>query len=244
MLRSLYFTAIASLVTTIIAQKSTLPDVPQATYNVSTRIEIDAPIEAVWNATIDFAAYPSWNPFVRFVMPTHHLKEKKETKVPAELISMIILFYLHRSAVFCDNNWKPLPANQQRIFTGAPVEFKVQLPPINLPVSAAQDSWLNGWTSQEKINNLEPAKYRVSWINVSNKNLYQTERWTVLSKAENGKTVYESRITVNGIAAKAVELLLGTNFQKGIEAQGKGLKMLLEKKGTKRRMTRRRKFSG
>jgi hypothetical protein len=47
--------------------QSNLPDVPSGVFTIATRIEINAPVQALWNATIDFAKYPNWNPFVRWV---------------------------------------------------------------------------------------------------------------------------------------------------------------------------------
>jgi uncharacterized membrane protein len=68
MFQSKHIAALATIISIVVAQKSTLPPAAQAAYNVSTRVEIDAPVEAVWKATIDFATYPSWNPFVRYVV--------------------------------------------------------------------------------------------------------------------------------------------------------------------------------
>ncbi|KII85407.1 hypothetical protein PLICRDRAFT_314879 [Plicaturopsis crispa FD-325 SS-3] len=45
--------------------QSNLPDVPPGVFNASTRIEIDAPLEKVWNAVVNFTDYPNWSPFVR-----------------------------------------------------------------------------------------------------------------------------------------------------------------------------------
>jgi len=41
-----------------------LPEVAPG-FNASTRIEINATVQAVWDATMDWAKYPEWNPFVR-----------------------------------------------------------------------------------------------------------------------------------------------------------------------------------
>jgi hypothetical protein len=43
-----------------------LPDVPEG-FNASVRTEINATVQAVWDATLDWPSYPSWNPFVRQV---------------------------------------------------------------------------------------------------------------------------------------------------------------------------------
>ncbi|KAF8508079.1 hypothetical protein JB92DRAFT_2733616 [Gautieria morchelliformis] len=41
------------------------PDITRAVTHVKVQVTIDAPLEAVWNAILDFPAYPAWNPFVR-----------------------------------------------------------------------------------------------------------------------------------------------------------------------------------
>jgi uncharacterized membrane protein len=46
-------------------QKSNLPIVPEG-FNASAKIEINAPVEKVWAAIVDFPSYPKWNPFVRY----------------------------------------------------------------------------------------------------------------------------------------------------------------------------------
>lgn len=34
---------------------------------LSTQIEIEAPVERVWHALTDFDRYPTWNPFIRWI---------------------------------------------------------------------------------------------------------------------------------------------------------------------------------
>jgi uncharacterized membrane protein len=46
-------------------QVSNLPIVPEG-FNASAKIEINAPVEKVWAAIVDFPSYPKWNPFVRY----------------------------------------------------------------------------------------------------------------------------------------------------------------------------------
>jgi Polyketide cyclase / dehydrase and lipid transport len=41
------------------------PDITRAVTHIKAQVTIDASSEAVWNAILDFPAYPAWNPFVR-----------------------------------------------------------------------------------------------------------------------------------------------------------------------------------
>lgn len=48
---------------------STLPSVEDNVFYVADSITIDAPIEKVWNALLDFASYPAW-----FVPVGYHIQ--------------------------------------------------------------------------------------------------------------------------------------------------------------------------
>lgn len=41
------------------------PDVSRAVTYIKAEVTIDAPLKTVWDAILDFPAYPAWNPFVR-----------------------------------------------------------------------------------------------------------------------------------------------------------------------------------
>jgi len=56
-----------------------------------------------------------------------------------------------------------------------------------------------------------------------------SERWTGISKAANGMAVYESREVFYGPMASVLKAFYEESLGKSFEAQGKGLKMLLEK---------------
>ncbi|VDC05666.1 unnamed protein product [Peniophora sp. CBMAI 1063] len=45
--------------------QSNLPPLGSGVFEVSTRQLIDAPLETVWNAVLNFSSYPDWNPFSR-----------------------------------------------------------------------------------------------------------------------------------------------------------------------------------
>lgn len=55
---------VIAMATAVVAQ-SNLPPLPTGVFTASTRIEIAAPLELVWNIILDFGSYPEWNPFVR-----------------------------------------------------------------------------------------------------------------------------------------------------------------------------------
>lgn len=58
---ALSFTAL--LVSCTAWAQTNLPDVEPGLFNASTRIEINAPIEKVWEVLLNFTDYPNWNPF-------------------------------------------------------------------------------------------------------------------------------------------------------------------------------------
>lgn len=57
-----------------------------------------------------------------------------------------------------------------------------------------------------------------------------SERWTGISQASNGMAVYESREVFYGPGASLLKALYSESLQKSFEAQGQGLKLLLERK--------------
>jgi hypothetical protein len=60
------FCVISVLVCGVVSQQVwvNIPEVPQG-FNASVRTEINASVQAVWDATLDWTKYPEWNPFVR-----------------------------------------------------------------------------------------------------------------------------------------------------------------------------------
>ncbi|OSD00007.1 hypothetical protein PYCCODRAFT_1414884 [Trametes coccinea BRFM310] len=63
-------------------------NLPEPSYTgalvVSVSIEIDAPIERVWDALLDFPKYKEWNSFVRSQVITDKNKKPLEDQTPAE----------------------------------------------------------------------------------------------------------------------------------------------------------------
>jgi hypothetical protein len=136
-----------------------------------------------------------------------------------------------RKAIITDASWNPLGLEKQKVTEGAFATFSVQLPALPLPVTAAtKDVWLNTQSSKENITHVQPEIRRVAWKAVMFPDWFMTsERWTGISKLANGMTVYESREVFYGVGAVLLEWIYAEALQKSFEAQGLGLKMLLEK---------------
>ncbi|KAI0776749.1 hypothetical protein BD413DRAFT_228293 [Trametes elegans] len=62
-------------------------NLPEPTYSgtlvVNVTVEIDAPIEKVWQILLDFPKYREWNPFVRSQVITDEHKKPLEDQTPA-----------------------------------------------------------------------------------------------------------------------------------------------------------------
>ncbi|KAF8995488.1 hypothetical protein BDQ17DRAFT_1250571 [Cyathus striatus] len=56
---------LAPLVTRVVGQTSNLPALPDGVFSAQASVIIDAPLEKVWEAILDFPSYPNWNPFAR-----------------------------------------------------------------------------------------------------------------------------------------------------------------------------------
>lgn len=54
------------------------------------------------------------------------------------------------------------------------------------------------------------------------------ERWQAISDLGNGKVLYESREVFSGPLAYTLKALMKESLQEGFNAQGEGLKLLLE----------------
>jgi hypothetical protein len=50
-------------------------------HQIQTEIEIDAAPERVWSILTDFAAYPEWNPFIRFIHGTTKRGTRLEVRI-------------------------------------------------------------------------------------------------------------------------------------------------------------------
>jgi hypothetical protein len=143
-----------------------------------------------------------------------------------------VLLTERRQAIITDSNWNPLGPEKQKVVEGAYSTFSVQIPPLPLPINASsKDVWLNTQNSKELITHVQPEIYRAAWKSMLFPDWFlSSERWTGISLAPNGMAVYESREVFYGPGASLLKSLYADALGKSFEAQGQGLKLLLEKK--------------
>ena len=116
------------------------------------------------------------------------------------------------------------PVENRRLF------LRAQIPPLPLPVSAfTPDNVLHTQFAYENITHVQPELGRLAWeYAASPGELLAAERWQAVSDLGSGKVLYESREVFSGALAVVLRDLLGEDLQKGFDAQGQGLKLLLE----------------
>ncbi|KAJ4374219.1 hypothetical protein N0V83_002960 [Neocucurbitaria cava] len=106
--------------------------------------------------------------------------------------------------------------------------MRTQIPPLPLPVnSSTPDNPLNTEFAYELITHVQPDLGRLAW-KYTPEALLQSQRWQAISDLGNGTLLYESREVFNGPLASVLKATLGESLQKGFDAQGQGLKLLLE----------------
>ncbi|KAF2823219.1 hypothetical protein CC86DRAFT_372250 [Ophiobolus disseminans] len=118
----------------------------------------------------------------------------------------------------------------QRPVEGKDLYLRVQIPPLPFPVNKnTPDDPLATQLSYEKITAVQPKLGRLAWkFQPDTPGVFQAERWQAVSDLGNGCVLYESREVFIGAAAVVLRETMGANLQKGFDAQGLGLKMLLE----------------
>jgi hypothetical protein len=216
--RTTLLCAIACCFTAAYAEeKSNLPFVPEG-FNASTRIEISAPVEKVWNTILDFPSYPNWNPFVR------HVPEIQ----PAPFLKSVLTN--SRSSVIVDDEDKPLPLEAQVPQEGRSLRLEVQLPPLPMPVKADTPGvYLNGQTAHVNITDVLPTRGRIAWAVVDLPSFaLSSKRWSSVLDLGNGKTLYESREVFYGAAVPVLKFVMESKLNEGFNAQAKALKVFCE----------------
>ncbi|KAI8937721.1 hypothetical protein NX059_005421 [Plenodomus lindquistii] len=106
--------------------------------------------------------------------------------------------------------------------------LRTQIPPLPLPVDEnTPDNLLATQFAYENITHVQEERGRLAWRYIPELGV-QAERWQALSDLGNGTILYESREVFSGPTAVLVKELLGQSLQRGFDAQGEGLKLLLE----------------
>tara|TARA_R110002003_G_scaffold2382_4_gene24246 strand:- start:1242 stop:1853 length:612 start_codon:yes stop_codon:yes gene_type:complete len=126
----------------------------------------------------------------------------------------------------------PLPLNltlpEQYPVVGKDLYLRTQIPPLPFPVNEnTPDDPLSTQFAYEKITVVDKEKGWLAW-KYQPDTLLQAERWQAVSDAGNGGILYESYEVFDGVLAGVLRESMGEGLQKGFEAQGEGLKMLLE----------------
>ncbi|ORY02475.1 hypothetical protein BCR34DRAFT_493170 [Clohesyomyces aquaticus] len=187
----------------VTSQTSNLPDAPPGVFTASTSIEINTTLSAAWSRLTDFPNYSDWNPFVRSAIIT----------TPSNI-----------------NLTHPIPLPVQSPIEDHWLIFRVQIPPLPLPVSAyTVDNPLHTQFALENITHVQPQLGRLAWRYMAPKSFLESERWQAISGLEGGGGVlYESREVFHGAGAEVLRSLYGEGLREGFEGQARGLKMVLE----------------
>lgn len=138
-------------------------------------------------------------------------------------------------------NWNPFvraaitvsPLNltlpEQRPVEGVRLFLRVQIPPLPLPVDeTTPDNLLHTQYSYENITHVQPELGRVAWKYFAPDGLLDAERWSAVTDVGGGRVLYESREVYRGLLAGPLEISSGEDLQQSFDAQGEGLKLLLE----------------
>jgi hypothetical protein len=119
---------------------------------------------------------------------------------------------------------------EQRAVEGNYLFFRVQIPPLPLPVNKnTPDNLLHTQFANERITHVQPELGRLAWKYLAEIAIEST-RWQAVSDIGNCTVLYESHEEFNGLLAGMLKETLGESLQQSFEAQGEGLKLYLESK--------------
>ena len=118
----------------------------------------------------------------------------------------------------------------QRPAEGRRLLQRTQIPPLPLPVDATTpDNLLHTQIAYENVTHVQPDRLRLAWAYAETPaTLLAAERWQAISDLGHGEVLYESREVYHGSLASTLLATLGASLQEGFDAQGRGLKLLLE----------------
>ncbi|KZT68055.1 hypothetical protein DAEQUDRAFT_728312 [Daedalea quercina L-15889] len=128
--------------------------------------------------------------------------------------------FVHAQVIVDGKTKKPLPDQTPR--EGTYLLMDVFIPP-SADLSRSPSS-----RPLEIITAVDPTNHRIAWQNCMPAWLVSAERWQVLSVVEDGKTLYETREVMGGIAAYIIKWFMYTNLMKGFQAVADGLKKRAE----------------
>lgn len=115
------------------------------------------------------------------------------------------------------------PVENVRLF------FRVQIPPLDLPVNRyTPDNPLHTQFAYDNVTHVQRDLGRLAWSYQAVDALLAAERWQAVSDIGGGKILYESREVYSGALASTLKALMGAGLQEAFESQGAGLKLLLE----------------
>jgi hypothetical protein len=131
-----------------------------------------------------------------------------------------------RSAIVVSPSNLTLPDQYPAV--GLNLFLRTQIPALPLPVSAkTPDNPLATQFAYEEITAVDREQGRLAWKYAADA-LVQAERWQAVSDAGDGRVLYESREVFDGALAGVLKATLGKQLQSSFEAQGEGLRRLLE----------------
>lgn len=192
------------LATTLLAcavygQESNLPPEEPGVFKTQANATIDAPIDVVWNALLDFPSYPDWNPFVRSqVLASDLFIPLDDQSNPVAGQKLII--------------------NVQTPPLDPPVDADTPSDPLHAQMSYENITVLEGAPT-----------YRCAWKQIMIVDaLLNATRWQALSTLEDGRTYYEAREVYSGSLATTLESTLGEGLQQGFDVQASELKAYVE----------------
>lgn len=121
-----------------------------------------------------------------------------------------------------------ITSHEQYPAVGKNLYMRTQIPPLPLPVNEhTPDNPSSIQLAYEEITHVDKDQGRLAWKYIAEA-LLQAERWQAISDAGDGSVLYESREIFAGPLSGVLEASMGEGLQKSFDAQGAGLKLLLE----------------
>ena len=182
-------------------------------------VDIDAPIDTVWNVLADFTKYPEWSVSFWFRPST-----VTDSIVSQEPVCVCLLCcndcggshpHFRRSQVIVDKSKKPL--EDQTPAKGKYLLMQTHIPPT-------MDDSVPTTEAFEQIIYFDDMTRRMAWKNLLPSWFLRAERWQALSTTEDGKTRYESREVFGSIGAYLIKWFLSTKLLDSFNAMGAALK--------------------